>query len=588
MRSLLRRILPSLAFLTAAFPASALQDKPVLAIEIPTVHLSNLTSESGSYGIPWLGEYVAGVYSYAVTVAAVIAGIMLVIAGFQYVTAGGDASRVSRAKDRIKDAVIGLFLVFGAYTVLVNLNPELVSFRPIAVQKVLGHQIEMQNQFGGADPASFTRGPAPGVASPEQPVQTGATFDSGGNSKISLDATLPPNVDPYGSNVVREPVPNVPQGGAQGGNVNAGEGGGAATGSQNAPPATPGRLVDLYAQGNPYGVRVQGDDTNFASKMNSICVDRMKGGGNLSKEEVMQRAAAVVRVWINESMRGGSAYVRNPSGNGNAVPDWGFVVASNAGDPCQIAEASARGADPAKVESCKACMNPVLQYQVNTTGAWGHDAAVQKYNEMGCPGLNCPGVHAALQQAYSVCYAKPAFDAHIVGGDCTNWLLSLTRCALGAKFVGTAFTAPQKADKIWTNGPPITVGKNKKVVNPGPWRDAIQPLGGPQFMDFYHGGNDSLCHSFMYVGGMGLKTTAGQVIYWIEMGGGGAFDTVIRPTNAQEGFQAVANVPGHGASMGIKLHFIPSISAMVTGCFLGDKSKFWYYRTIDKYMATQK
>ena len=63
----------------------------------------------------WL--YIAG---------AIIAFISLIIAGFNYMFSGGNASKTKKAIDQIKQAFIGLFILLGAYTILYTINPDLV------------------------------------------------------------------------------------------------------------------------------------------------------------------------------------------------------------------------------------------------------------------------------------------------------------------------------------------------------------------------------------------------------------------------------------------------------------------------------
>jgi D-alanyl-D-alanine dipeptidase len=122
--------------LQAALPALAQTDeafRPKLAIPIPTIALDKVTKNGEFLTIPWLAQYVSGVYAYAAGIAMVIAGVMFVVGGFQYLT-GGDSGRVGEAKTRIKNASIGLILVLGAYVILNTINPALT--QP-AVLKVL-------------------------------------------------------------------------------------------------------------------------------------------------------------------------------------------------------------------------------------------------------------------------------------------------------------------------------------------------------------------------------------------------------------------------------------------------------------------
>lgn len=105
-----------------------------------------------------VGDYIATVYNYGVAIVGILAGTMFVIGGFQYLTAGGDSSRVSKAKERIRDALVGLLLTFGAYVILNTINPDILKLQmpkvPL-VKKVLFvacQFFEMQVPCG----ASFT------------------------------------------------------------------------------------------------------------------------------------------------------------------------------------------------------------------------------------------------------------------------------------------------------------------------------------------------------------------------------------------------------------------------------------------------
>ncbi|MBI4458253.1 hypothetical protein HY633_04790 [Candidatus Uhrbacteria bacterium] len=90
----------------------------------------NLTISIGSTtSVVDLGTYVVTVYRYSVSVAGIIAAVIMMIGGFQYLTAGGDAGRVTQGKERIVDALVGLFLTLAAYLILNTINPDLVKLQ---------------------------------------------------------------------------------------------------------------------------------------------------------------------------------------------------------------------------------------------------------------------------------------------------------------------------------------------------------------------------------------------------------------------------------------------------------------------------
>ena len=53
---------------------------------------------------------------------------MIVVGGFEYITAGGNESTVGRAKTRITQALLGILLILGSYLILNTINPDLVNF----------------------------------------------------------------------------------------------------------------------------------------------------------------------------------------------------------------------------------------------------------------------------------------------------------------------------------------------------------------------------------------------------------------------------------------------------------------------------
>lgn len=114
------------------------QVKPVLAVPIPDLQFSDIIIDEnqGTIDIPFIADYISALYKYAIGVAAVLATVMIMIGGLQYLMAGGDATRVGNAKKRITDAMIGLLLSLGTYMILAAVNPDLVSLKNIRVQLV--------------------------------------------------------------------------------------------------------------------------------------------------------------------------------------------------------------------------------------------------------------------------------------------------------------------------------------------------------------------------------------------------------------------------------------------------------------------
>lgn len=82
-----------------------------------------------------LTDYLSALFKYAITVAAVLAVIMIVIGGMQYIGASGNTSVVEDAKDRIYWAIVGLILALGSWLILNTINPNLKNLELKGIEK---------------------------------------------------------------------------------------------------------------------------------------------------------------------------------------------------------------------------------------------------------------------------------------------------------------------------------------------------------------------------------------------------------------------------------------------------------------------
>ncbi|MBI4449614.1 D-alanyl-D-alanine carboxypeptidase family protein [Candidatus Uhrbacteria bacterium] len=111
--------------------------KPRLQIDVPTLKFSDVIVEKiggevSTVSIPWIGDYIAALYRWAVPVGAVLATIVIMVAGVVWLTSGG-AGSLSTAKDWITNAVLGLLLLVGSYVILNLVNPDLIRFAQLRI-----------------------------------------------------------------------------------------------------------------------------------------------------------------------------------------------------------------------------------------------------------------------------------------------------------------------------------------------------------------------------------------------------------------------------------------------------------------------
>ena len=76
-----------------------------------------------------LGQYVMTVFNYAMIVAGILAVLVIVVSGIEWLTSGGNSDTIGRAQKRIVGAFVGLFIAYGSFFILSTINPALVNLR---------------------------------------------------------------------------------------------------------------------------------------------------------------------------------------------------------------------------------------------------------------------------------------------------------------------------------------------------------------------------------------------------------------------------------------------------------------------------
>ena len=68
------------------------------------------------------------IYVWSLGVAVLLALLMIVLGGYYYMTAAGNAEQAAKGKEFITGALIGVVILFCAYLLLNEINPDLVNF----------------------------------------------------------------------------------------------------------------------------------------------------------------------------------------------------------------------------------------------------------------------------------------------------------------------------------------------------------------------------------------------------------------------------------------------------------------------------
>lgn len=106
---------------------------------------SSTDGEKTFFYVPWIGEYINWLYNYSIGIIALLAIIAIMIGGFYWLLAGGNASRVSEAKSWINAALSGLILALSSYVLLFTINSNLVSLPSIKVTYLTRQDIDIIN-----------------------------------------------------------------------------------------------------------------------------------------------------------------------------------------------------------------------------------------------------------------------------------------------------------------------------------------------------------------------------------------------------------------------------------------------------------
>lgn len=76
-----------------------------------------------------LGDYIKTIYNYALAALGILAVVIIILSGVQWITSAGNSETISQSKKRIGGAIIGLFIAYMSFNILNSINPALVNLR---------------------------------------------------------------------------------------------------------------------------------------------------------------------------------------------------------------------------------------------------------------------------------------------------------------------------------------------------------------------------------------------------------------------------------------------------------------------------
>jgi len=92
-----------------------------LETQYPEIMGKSITEETTPAG------YVVYFFYLIIALGSVLVFIVLVLAGVDFMTAGGEPAKISEAKKKITSAAIGLLILLSSFLILNSINPELLN-----------------------------------------------------------------------------------------------------------------------------------------------------------------------------------------------------------------------------------------------------------------------------------------------------------------------------------------------------------------------------------------------------------------------------------------------------------------------------
>lgn len=107
---------------------------PVKIPKLDGTGVYDFAGENIVTGGDFLASYIVALYTYGAGFAGIVAMFMLVIAGWRWLMAGGNAQKISASKEMINGVLIGLALLFGGQLLLRQISADFSSIQSLKIE----------------------------------------------------------------------------------------------------------------------------------------------------------------------------------------------------------------------------------------------------------------------------------------------------------------------------------------------------------------------------------------------------------------------------------------------------------------------
>ena len=156
---------------------------PTLSVPIPGLVLSSATQQGDNLSVPFLSQYISGIYRYGIGIVGLVSTIMAIYGGFRYLL-GSSSGDVKTGKTIMTNAVVGLILAFTSYAIIYTINPGLTALEPLQLriitrENLIVSEALQSTRVDTSDPNEQTPASSGGTGSATAPT---------GNCPISVPA----------------------------------------------------------------------------------------------------------------------------------------------------------------------------------------------------------------------------------------------------------------------------------------------------------------------------------------------------------------------------------------------------------------
>ncbi|MDF1497603.1 MAG: hypothetical protein P1P90_06165 [Patescibacteria group bacterium] len=138
---------------------------PRLNVDIPGLDVKDfqVTRSAQTLSVPFFAVYVIAFYKYILGIGLIASAIIVIYGGYLYLL-GATGMQVQSGKEKIKEALMGLVILLGAYVIITNVNPNLVRMNTLNIPEV------MTNEFILHDLSLQTSATAPSGIYADSPI----------------------------------------------------------------------------------------------------------------------------------------------------------------------------------------------------------------------------------------------------------------------------------------------------------------------------------------------------------------------------------------------------------------------------------